>query len=411
MIFNMIGSNGPLLKSTIIVSVSTESTVGAYTDAACTTLVKTATERSEGEFWITGLDNGLYYIKATKNTDESIVSYTINEFGVYRIRMIYRTVPEFSYSGLYELVHDDDTLIDTSSQSDLQGSWKIRFLTSGDLSFTNMYNSVNSIDVFLVGAGGGGGGATSGAGGGGGGGYTDTHRGVAVSTNTVYPIIIGNGGGLRADGGSSSGFGYTANGGAHGAQGANAGGAGGSGGGAGSTSTGGAGGSDGSNGSNAGSSGTIAGGAGQGTTTREFGGYTNTVSSVPSSTTLVLVTTPTTVEQAFLVSGKYLTIGDRSGSTGNTGVYPISSFDASTNTVTLSTTITATVGDVVRFGNLYSGGGGGAVGGAGGAGGGATAGSSAAVQGNTGGGGAGGASSVTTAQAGASGIVIIRNAR
>ena len=69
MIFNMIGSNGPSMKSTIIVSVSTESTVGAYTDAACTTLVKTATERSEGEFWITGLNNGLYYIKATKNTD------------------------------------------------------------------------------------------------------------------------------------------------------------------------------------------------------------------------------------------------------------------------------------------------------------------------------------------------------
>ena len=397
-------------KSTLIITVDAGSTVGAYTDAACTTLVKTATERSEGEFWITGLDNGLYYIKATKNTDESIVSYTINEFGVYRINIPYRKVPEFTYSGSYELVHDDDTSIDTTSDSDLQSPWKIRFLTSGTLRFTNMYGSVNGIDVFLVGAGGGGGGASSGAGSGGGGGYTATHRAVSVATNTDYLISIGNGGTLRTDGGSSSGFGYTANGGSHGSQGGVAGGAGGSGGGAGG-SIGGAGGSDGSNGSNGGSSGTIAGGTGQGTTTREFGGYTNTVSSVPSSTTLVLVTTPTTVEQAFLVSGKYLTIGDRSGSTGNTGVYPISSFDASTNTVTLSTTITATVGDVVRFGNLYSGGGGGAVGGAGGAGGGATAGSSAAVQGNTGGGGAGGASSVTTAQAGASGIVIIRNAR
>lgn len=340
MILNMIGSNGPLMKSTIIVSTTHESSVGAYSDAGCTALVKNATERSEGEFWITGLNNATYYIKATLGQKTSIYQYTINEFGVYRIEILYTTIPEFTYTdgtygveGEYEIVQDDDTIIDDPSS--WWGNWKIRFLTSGVLNISQRNGMINGIDVFLVGGGGGGGGASSGAGSGGGGGYTETHRTVAVSTNINYPIIIGDGGELRTDGGSSSGFDYTANGGSHGKSGGAAGGAGGSGGGAGG-SIGGAGGSDGSNGSNGGSSGTIAGGSGQGTTTREF----------------------------------------------------------------------AEVGA-----KLYAGGGGGAVGGAGGAGGGATAGSKAAVQQNTGGGGAGGASDITTAQAGASGIVIIRNAR
>ena len=334
MIFNMVGGGGgSSTKSTIIVSIDTGSTVAAYSDSSYQTLVKTASEKTTGEYWMTGLNNGTYYLKATKGTDEAKLAYTISEYGVYRITMAYRLVPAFTYTGDYELVHDDDTPIDTTSASDMQSPWKIRFLESGDLSFTNMYGTNSGIDVFIVGAGGGGGGASSGAGGGGGGGYTRTERGVAVSTNTVYPITVGLGGAMRVDGGSSSGFGYTANGGLQGQNGAKAGGNGGSGGGAGGTSAGGAGGSDGSNGSNNGS---ILGGTGQGSTTREFA---------------------------------------ENGAT------------------------------------LYAGGGGGAVGGAGGAGGGATAGSMAEVQQNTGGGGAGGASNITKAQAGANGIVIIRNAR
>lgn len=338
MIFNMVGGGGgSSTKSTIIVSVDTGSTVEAYSDSSYSTLYKTFTEKSSGEFWLTGLDNGTYYLKATKGTDTSTLAYTVSEYGVYRISMAYRLVPAFTYTGDYELVHDDDTAIDTTSQSDLQSQWKIRLLTSGDLSFTNLYGTNSGIDVFLVGGGGGGGGASGGAAGGGGGGYTATHRGVAVSINTVYPITVAEGGAMGYDGGSSSGFGYTADGGLKGINASQPGGAGGSGGGGGSSNVGGAGGSDGSNGSNGGSSGTgAAGGTGQGTTTREF----------------------------------------------------------------------AEVGAT-----LYAGGGGGAVGGAGGAGGGATAGSKAPVQQNTGGGGAGGASNITTAQAGASGIVIIRNAR
>ena len=279
MIFNMIGSNGPSMKSTIIVSVSTGSTVGAYTDAACTTLVKTATERSEGEFWITGLNNGLYYIKATKNTDESIVSYTINEFGVYRICMLYRTIPEFTYTGTYEVVEDDDTVISNVTKYN-EPNWKIRFLTSGTLILSDLYEAIDGIDVFLVG-GGGAGSNPGGGGAGGGGGYTKTIRGVTVSVNSPYLVTIGEGGAvgtkgvaIGANGGASS-FGTLepADGGYGGQN--SVGGNGGSGGGSGyianrapdgETKL--AGGSDGGNGSTYDSQSV---GIGQGTTTREFG--------------------------------------------------------------------------------------------------------------------------------------------
>lgn len=267
MIFNTIGSNGPLMKSTIIVSVSTGSIVGAYTDAACTTLVKTATERSEGEFWITGLNNGLYYIKATKNTDESIISYTINEFGVYRIRMLYRTIPEFTYTGgTYEAVEDDDTPISDITTYN-EPNWKIRFLTSGTLEFSDLKGAKDGIDIFAVG-GGGHGGTYGGAGGG----YTETLLAQTVVIDTEYQIAVGEGAtsaGSSLRGGTSS-FGtlLSANGGYCGTeQSLSQAASGGSGGGGGFTSgTGGSGGYDGSGG--IGSRGYN--GQGQGTTTREF---------------------------------------------------------------------------------------------------------------------------------------------
>ena len=90
MIFNMVGGGGgSSTKSTIIVSIDTGSTVAAYSDSSYTTLVKTASEKSTGEFWLTGLNNGTYYLKATKGSDEATTSYTISQYGVYRITMTY----------------------------------------------------------------------------------------------------------------------------------------------------------------------------------------------------------------------------------------------------------------------------------------------------------------------------------
>lgn len=176
-------------------------------------------------------------------------------------------IPAYIYTG-------DHILIDDQS-----GNWRIKFLSSGTLTFTSLNST--TIDVFCVGGGGSGGGQ----GFGGGGGYTTTAT-VNVTIGTDYQIIIGAGGISVAgnprnkgnDGEASSAFGIIANGGQGGKswfqQGAGDGSNGGSGGGA----TGGKnafpntdGGTGGTNGSNGGASQYWAGGTGQGTTTREFG--------------------------------------------------------------------------------------------------------------------------------------------
>ena len=184
--------------------------------------------------------------------------------------------PYFSYTGTYEIVDDSG-----NKKSDLTGNWKIKFLSSGTLTFKNLGNASNGIDVFCVGGGGG----TSFYGnhnGGGGGGYTKTKRNVSVEKSKKYEIIVGNGGSSGStgggNGGSSSAFGLTASGGQGGGNGGYMigslkGGNGGSGGGAGvaaghseqSPSTPGLGGTNGNGGA-----GSFP-GTGQGSTTREFG--------------------------------------------------------------------------------------------------------------------------------------------
>lgn len=248
-------------KSTLIISIDSGSTVQVYSNSTYTTLIKTATEKSAGQFWVKGLDNGTYYIKATKGTDTSTLAYTIAEYGVYRIRMAYRTIPEFTYTGSYEAVKDDDTVISDITTYN-ETNWKIRFLTSGTLTLSNLYGATDGIDVFLVGGGASGyDPGSNGNGGGGGGGYTTTALNKTVATGTNYTITIGDGGARKESGGNAGGDTEAFSESASGGKSASNGGAGGSGGGNFQT---GSGGSDGANGGNNG-------GAGQGTTTREFG--------------------------------------------------------------------------------------------------------------------------------------------
>lgn len=171
-------------------------------------------------------------------------------------------VPTFEYTGDYEIVDDDDNVIeDPENWTD---NWKIRFLTSGELTFTELNSAINGIDVFLVGGGGGGGA----------GGYTTTQTNISISINTDYLISIGAGGSAGSAGESTSAFDVVANGGGGGYN--IAGGSGGSGGGGGGYSYdfyAGVGGSDGS----AGNSGSGSGGLGQVTTTREFEDSTATI--------------------------------------------------------------------------------------------------------------------------------------
>lgn len=194
-----------------------------------------------------GLKAGPWTVAVTRNgkpTAKTVIVVTD-----YSVSIPLSTIPEFTYTGDYEIVNDSDEPITVS-----EGNWKIRFLTSGTLTFTNLNGAENGIDVFLVG--GGGNGETIRGARGGGGGYTKTIKGVSIATATPYTITIG------ASSGTTSAFGASANG-ASSANGGSGGGGGGS-----SSGTSGDGGSNGGNGT----AGNVSdGGTGQGTTTREFG--------------------------------------------------------------------------------------------------------------------------------------------
>lgn len=213
-----------------------------------------------------GLETGTWTITITNGTDTA--TKTVEIKADYQAAISFNTIPDFTYTGDFEIVSDDDQPITVS-----QGNWKIRFLTSGTLTFTNLNGAENGIDVFLVGGGGGGSRAA------GGGGYTKTLKAVKVSVGTAYLIEIGAGGiaGIGnskagSAGGTSNAFGASANGGkANGTASSFVGSDGGSGAGAGSTNgNGGKGGSDGSDGFHRNGTHQDS-GTGQGTTTREFG--------------------------------------------------------------------------------------------------------------------------------------------
>lgn len=194
-----------------------------------------------------GLKAGPWTVAVTRNgkpTAKTVIVVTD-----YSVSIPLSTIPEFAYTGDYEIVNDSDEPITVS-----QDNWKIRFLTSGTLTFTNLNGAENGIDVFLVG--GGGNGETIRGARGGGGGYTKTVKGVSIAIATPYTITIG------ASSGTTSAFGASAN----GASGAN----GGSGGGGGGSSSG-TPGDGGSNGGNGTAGNVSQGGTGQGRTTREFG--------------------------------------------------------------------------------------------------------------------------------------------
>ena len=161
--------------------------------------------------------------------------------------------PAITYTGTYEIVDGDNY------------DWKIRFLTSGTLTFDS---PVSVLDVFLVGGGGAGSKADTGGGSsGGGGGYTTTVKNIKVENNVSYEIVVGDGGQTSSeDGSESTAFNQSAAGGI-GAKKRSAGGNGGSGGGV----YNGKGASDGANAANRSDLSSWKGGTGQGTTTREFG--------------------------------------------------------------------------------------------------------------------------------------------
>lgn len=170
-------------------------------------------------------------------------------------------MPEYTYTGNASLIDDGG------------GNWRIKFLTSGVLTFTKLGNAKGGIDLFLVGGGG-----ASGCSynisdwcGPGGGGYTLTKRALSVVKGTAYEITVGAGGAwpgasnTQSRGGTTSAFNNSVEGGYSGKS--ISGGNGGSGAASSNSTLGGTDGGDGQKGTN----GVGEAGKGQGTTTREFG--------------------------------------------------------------------------------------------------------------------------------------------
>lgn len=202
-----------------------------------------------------GLDAGVWTAVAVDDILSTSIDIDVTKDMTYKFYLT--AIPAFTYTGNYALVDDNDKPIDASPRD-----WKLKFYSSGTLTFTELNGADDGIDVFLVGGGGNGsafsvydaeGNGTHGSGGGGG--YTKTVRNIPVSL-TSYDITVG---GSQQD---SHAFGETAACGSPG--GYIRGGNGGSGGGAAYTN----GGYDGGDGSWWGNS---PGGTGQHSTTREFG--------------------------------------------------------------------------------------------------------------------------------------------
>ena len=267
MIINMSGAGAPGKVVTVhvppeagatVTCTNGKKTLSAVTDGSCNAVFKLA----KGAWTVSAAKSGVSKTANVNVTDNCTLELSLEQ------------IPVFTYTGEYAIVDDSYNQIDSTL-----GNWKIRFLTSGTLTFTALNGAENGIDAFLVGGGGSGANGCEQSDGtyrdayGGGGGYTKTVRGVRISTNTDYAITVGAGGASASaisqsgyNGGSTSAFGATANGGkgAVGFTGSSWTGSGGNGG-SGGGGNGGSGGSDGSNGSG-GSYGT-----GQKTTTREFG--------------------------------------------------------------------------------------------------------------------------------------------
>ena len=126
-------------------------------------------------------------------TSDTLVSNN-SDHTLYAIWKKSCSLPNFTYTGSYEIVDDDDNVI--HDIANYVGNWKIRFLSSGSLTFTDLECAADGIDAFIVGGGGSGAAGSpykaqdSVNSGGGGGGAAITVSKLSVSTGTSYSIVV-----------------------------------------------------------------------------------------------------------------------------------------------------------------------------------------------------------------------------
>ena len=173
---------------------------------------------------VVGANSSSYTFNGTTIGATTIYCNVTNQGGTTSSRVatitVKSTIPEFTYTGEYKILNDSDGEINSSN-----GNWKIKFLTSGTAKITALNGAADGVDIFIVGGGGGGAGAVDygddgvSGGWGGSGAYSQTIKDVLIDTSS-YDIVIGgggSGGGPYASagktGGTSTAFGYSANGG------------------------------------------------------------------------------------------------------------------------------------------------------------------------------------------------------
>lgn len=207
------------IKTLLASSNIMENTIGIVTTTPISTWQLGADRPSnpiEGMVWIeTGTSQtagSFASLKLNNNTFAPVNPWAayqyINYNWILKDAMIYinslwsdfNTIPIFTYTGEYEILNDNNEPIVSSNDN-----WKIKFLTSGILTFQSLNGAKDGIDVFLVGGGGGGcsWSSTSYYGPGGGGGYTTTKTTTELNTEVSYEIVIGQGG-TGSTGGSNS---------------------------------------------------------------------------------------------------------------------------------------------------------------------------------------------------------------
>jgi len=164
---------------------------GNQTKIHGTDLTLSSTKPTRNEYTFLGWSTSS---TATSATYSSGGTFTTNADTTLYAVWKYSGKPIYTYTGKSTFIDDGN------------GNWRIKFLTSGTLTFTNMAST--NIDVFCVGGGGGGGSrpATGTGGGGGGGGYTTTSSNITITLGNSFNVTIGAGGAANGGRGGTTSF-------------------------------------------------------------------------------------------------------------------------------------------------------------------------------------------------------------
>ena len=143
-------------------------TIYYYTNENCTTgmtdnkiTVPTKTGYTFGGYYTEKNGAGTQYVKADGITTNNIYKTETKNVTLYAYWKQKSTLPSFKYTGKFQVVKDNDSAISqvlnnttfTGTDYEHTGNWKVRFLTTGDLTVYSLGNATSGSDFFIVGGG------------------------------------------------------------------------------------------------------------------------------------------------------------------------------------------------------------------------------------------------------------------